>query len=135
MVVGTHALLQEGVAFADVALAVVDEPPRFGGEQRGALEAKAGSSRQPHILLMTATPIPRTLGQVLYADLDVSTLRTAPEGRVPVRTGIRRPAELDGTWAKVRDEAAADGDSRHVLLVRALSLIPISAPPSPERIS
>ncbi len=107
VVVGTHALLQEGVVFADLALAVVDEQHRFGVEQRGALEAKAGTGRQPHVLLMTATPIPRTLGQVLYADLDVSTLRAAPAGRVAVRTGIRRPAELDGTWSRVRDEAAA----------------------------
>jgi ATP-dependent DNA helicase RecG len=107
VVVGTHALLQERVAFADLALAVVDEQHRFGVEQRGALEAKAGAGGQPHVLLMTATPIPRTLGQVLYADLDVSTLRSAPEGRVPIRTGIRRPAELDGTWHKVRDEAEA----------------------------
>ncbi|MFN8630405.1 MAG: ATP-dependent DNA helicase RecG [Chloroflexota bacterium] len=107
VVIGTHALLQESVAFADLALAVVDEQHRFGVEQRGALEAKAGGGRQPHVLLMTATPIPRTLGQVLYADLDVSTLRAAPAGRVPVRTGIRRPDDLDGTWRKVRDEAAA----------------------------
>jgi len=56
---------------------------------------------------MTATPIPRTLGQVLYADLDVSDLRTPPTGRIPIRTGIRRPDELDGTWRKVREEAAA----------------------------
>jgi ATP-dependent DNA helicase RecG len=56
---------------------------------------------------MTATPIPRTLGQLLYADLDVTDLRTPPEGRVPIRTGIRRPDELDGTWRRVRDEAAA----------------------------
>ena len=107
VVVGTHALIQERVSFADLALAVVDEQHRFGVEQRGALEAKAGTGRQPHVLLMTATPIPRTLGQVLYADLDVSTLRTAPAGRVPVRTGIRRPADLEGTWHKVREEAAA----------------------------
>ena len=56
---------------------------------------------------MTATPIPRTLGQVLYADLDVSDLRTPPAGRIPIRTGIRRPDDLAGTWQKVRDEAAA----------------------------
>jgi len=86
-------------------------------EQRGALEAKAGTGRQPHVLLMTATPIPRTLGQVLYADLDVSTLRAAPAGRVPVRTGIRRPPELDGTWRKVRDEAAA-GNRTFVVVPR-----------------
>jgi ATP-dependent DNA helicase RecG len=59
------------------------------------------------VLLMTAAPIPRTLGQVLYADLDVSSLHGAPAGRVPIRTGIRRPAELEGTWTKVREEAAA----------------------------
>ena len=104
IVVGTHAILVDKVAFADLALAVVDEQHRFGVEQRGALEAKA--SQQPHVLLMTATPIPRTLGQVLYADLDVSTLRTPPAGRIAVRTGIRRPADLDGTWRRVRDEAA-----------------------------
>jgi ATP-dependent DNA helicase RecG len=106
IVVGTHALFQEAVAFADLALAVVDEQHRFGVEQRGALEAKA-TRGVPHVLLMTATPIPRTLGQVIYADLDVSTLRSAPAGRVPIRTGIRRPADLEGTWDKVREEAAA----------------------------
>ncbi len=107
IVVGTHALIQEAVSFADLALAVVDEQHRFGVDQRGALEAKA-TRGAPHVLLMTATPIPRTLGQVLYADLDVSTLHSAPAGRVPIRTGIRRPAELEGTWDKVREEAAAD---------------------------
>jgi ATP-dependent DNA helicase RecG len=75
-------------------------------DQRGQLEAKAGG-RVPHVLLMTATPIPRTLGQVLYADLDVTDLRTPPEGRVPIRTGIRGPTDLDGTWRRVRDEATA----------------------------
>ena len=105
VVVGTHAMLQGGVAFADLALAVVDEQHRFGVEQRGALEAKARKGA-PHVLLMTATPIPRTLGQVLYADLDVSTLRTAPEGRIAIRTGIRRPEDLEGTWQRVRAEAA-----------------------------
>jgi ATP-dependent DNA helicase RecG len=105
VVVGTHALLQEAVSFADLALAVVDEQHRFGVEQRGALEAKA-SRGAPHVLLMTATPIPRTLGQVLYADLDVSTLRAAPVGRIAIRTGIRRPDDLEGTWDRVRAEAA-----------------------------
>jgi ATP-dependent DNA helicase RecG len=108
VVVGTHALLQERVAFAALGAVVIDEQHRFGVEQRGQLEAKAGGGRAPHVLLMTATPIPRTLGQVLYADLDVSNLRTPPEGRLPIRTGIRRPDELEGTWRKVRDEAAAD---------------------------
>ncbi len=106
VVVGTHALFQEAVSFARLGLAVIDEQHRFGVEQRGQLEAKAGGGIAPHVLLMTATPIPRTLGQVLYADLDVSDLRTPPAGRMPIRTGIRRPHELDGTWRKVRDEAA-----------------------------
>jgi ATP-dependent DNA helicase RecG len=106
VVVGTHALIQESVEFADLAMVVIDEQHRFGVEQRNQLEAKAGG-QAPHVLLMTATPIPRTLGQLLYADLDVSDLRTPPEGRVPIRTGIRTPADLDGTWQRVRDEAAA----------------------------
>jgi ATP-dependent DNA helicase RecG len=107
IVVGTHALIQERVSFAALGVVVIDEQHRFGVEQRGQLEAKAAGGRAPHVLLMTATPIPRTLGQVLYADLDVSDLRTPPEGRIPIRTGIRRPDELDGTWRKVREEAAA----------------------------
>ena len=105
VVVGTHALIQDAVTFANLGLVVIDEQHRFGVDQRGALEAKAGG-RSPHVLLMTATPIPRTLGQVLYADLDVSDLRTPPAGRVAIRTGIRRPNELDGTWRRVREEAA-----------------------------
>ncbi len=107
VVVGTHALLQEAVTFADLGLAVVDEQHRFGVEQRGLLEAKAGAGLSPHVLLMTATPIPRTLGQVLYADLDVTDLRTPPEGRIPIRTAIRRPDDLERLWSFVRDEAAA----------------------------
>ena len=106
VVVGTHALIQDKVTFRDLGLVVIDEQHRFGVGQRDALEAKA-AGRPPHVLLMTATPIPRTLGQVLYADLDVSDLRTPPAGRVPIRTGIRRPDELEGTWQKVREEAAA----------------------------
>jgi ATP-dependent DNA helicase RecG len=107
VVVGTHALFSESVSFARLGLAIIDEQHRFGVEQRGQLEAKAGGSTTPHVLLMTATPIPRTLGQVLYADLDVSDLRTPPVGRVPIRTGIRRPDALDPTWGKVREESAA----------------------------
>jgi ATP-dependent DNA helicase RecG len=106
VVVGTHALIQESVAFASLGLVVIDEQHRFGVDQRAELERKA-NGHAPHVLLMTATPIPRTLGQVLYADLDVSNLRQPPAGRVPIRTGIRRPGDLDGTWRRVRDEAAA----------------------------
>jgi ATP-dependent DNA helicase RecG len=107
VIVGTHALLSESVTFARLGLAIIDEQHRFGVEQRGQLEAKAGGDVNPHVLLMTATPIPRTLGQVLYADLDVSDLRTPPAGRVPIRTGIRTPDRLEATWQKVREEAAA----------------------------
>jgi ATP-dependent DNA helicase RecG len=106
VVVGTHALFSERVAYARLGLVVVDEQHRFGVEQRGALEAKTRDGAA-HVLLMTATPIPRTLGQVLYADLDVSDLRTVPAGRVPTRTTIRRPDQLDRLWAFVREEAAA----------------------------
>ncbi|MBI3746985.1 MAG: ATP-dependent DNA helicase RecG [Chloroflexi bacterium] len=107
VVVGTHALISESVRFADLGLAVIDEQHRFGVEQRAALEAKGGTL--PHVLLMTATPIPRTLGQVLYADLDVTDIRTPPEGRVAIRTGIRSFGDLDGTWQRVRDEAKTGG--------------------------
>jgi len=93
IVVGTHALVQEAVQFADLALAVVDEQHRFGVAQREALGAKG---RSPHVLLMTATPIPRTLGQILLADLDVSDLRSLPAGRRGIKTGIRRTPDLAG---------------------------------------
>ncbi len=91
VVVGTHALVQEKVSFADLRLAVVDEQHRFGVAEREALSAKGTS---PHVLLMTATPIPRTLGQILHADLDVSDLRASPLGRQRIITGVRRPEEL-----------------------------------------
>jgi len=101
--VGTQALVQEHIAFADLRLAVVDEQHRFGVAEREALSAKGGSV---HVLLMTATPIPQVLGQVIHADLDVSDLHAAPVGRLPVKTGIRRPAVLDRAWDLVRAEAA-----------------------------
>ena len=114
VVVGTHALLQERVKFADLGLVIIDEQHRFGVEQRGQLEAKAGGSA-PHVLLMTATPIPRTLGQVVYADLDVTDLRTPPEGRIPIRTLIRHPADIDRLWEFVRAQAA-DGHRTFVVV-------------------
>jgi ATP-dependent DNA helicase RecG len=106
VVVGTHALIQERVKFNALGVVVIDEQHRFGVEQRGQLEAKAGG-HAPHVLLMTATPIPRTLGQVLYADLDVSDLRTPPEGRIPIRTGIRHPDSIGPVWDRVKAEASA----------------------------
>jgi ATP-dependent DNA helicase RecG len=89
--VGTHALVQDAVAFADLRLVVVDEQHRFGVAEREALTSKGAA---PHVLLMTATPIPRTLGQIVHADLDVTDLRTPPAGRKEIRTGIRRTEEL-----------------------------------------
>jgi ATP-dependent DNA helicase RecG len=106
VVVGTHALFSERVAYARLGLVVVDEQHRFGVEQRGALEAKTRGGAA-HVLLMTATPIPRTIGQVLYADLDVTDLRTAPTGRLTIRTGLRHPDHLDRLWTFVAREAAA----------------------------
>lgn len=91
IVVGTHALVQEAVRFADLRLVVVDEQHRFGVSEREAMSHKGMA---PHVLLMSATPIPRTLGQVLHADLDVSDLRAAPSGRQPILTAVRRPSEL-----------------------------------------
>jgi ATP-dependent DNA helicase RecG len=107
VVVGTHALFSEKVAYARLGLVVVDEQHRFGVEQRGALEAKTRGGAA-HVLLMTATPIPRTIGQVLYADLDVTDLRTVPSGRLPIRTGLRHPLHLERLWTFVAREAAAD---------------------------
>jgi ATP-dependent DNA helicase RecG len=96
VVVGTHALMQEAVAFHDLALAIVDEQHRFGVHQRLALRDKGASGNSvPHQLIMTATPIPRTLAMAAYADLDVSAIDELPPGRTPVQTialsGERRP--------------------------------------------
>ena len=110
VVVGTHALFSERVRYARLGLVVVDEQHRFGVEQRGALEAKT-TGGAAHVLLMTATPIPRTIGQVLYADLDVTDLRTVPAGRLPIRTTIRRPDDLDRLWRFVRGRRRR-GDGR-----------------------
>ena len=83
LVVGTHALMSEGIEFARLGLAVIDEQHRFGVRQRGALAEKAAN---PHLLVMSATPIPRTLGLLIYGDLDISILDELPPGRTPVKT-------------------------------------------------
>jgi len=107
IVIGTHALLEEKVQFADLGLVVVDEQHRFGVEQRAALAAKAGESR-PHVLVMTATPIPRTVAMTVFGDLETSTLTELPAGRAPVQSSVvpvrYQPSWLDRAWQRVREE-------------------------------
>jgi ATP-dependent DNA helicase RecG len=105
VVVGTHALIQEGVTFKALGLGVIDEQHRFGVLQRAALRRMGGiNGVTPHILLMTATPIPRTLAMVVYGDLDVSVLDELPPGRQPVRTLLRHEGERAQVYDLVKRE-------------------------------
>ncbi|MBW8729802.1 MAG: ATP-dependent DNA helicase RecG [Terrabacter sp.] len=107
IVVGTHALIQKHVQFADLALVVVDEQHRFGVEQRDALREKG--IRPPHVLVMTATPIPRTVAMTVFGDMETSTLRELPRGRSPITTHVvdaDRPGWVDRTWQRVAEEVA-----------------------------
>ncbi|MBA2338362.1 MAG: ATP-dependent DNA helicase RecG [Acidimicrobiia bacterium] len=108
IVVGTHALIQEGVDFADLGVAVVDEQHRFGVHQRVELREKA-ATHDPDLLIMTATPIPRTMAMTLYGDLDMSVLDEMPPGRIPVETRLlgTSPADLEAVYRTVRAEIAA----------------------------
>jgi ATP-dependent DNA helicase RecG len=110
IIIGTHALLEDRVQFADLGLVVIDEQHRFGVEQRDALRDKAGDGR-PHMLVMTATPIPRTVAMTVFGDLDVSTLTELPAGRSPIATHVvpvaERPHYLARTWERIREEVAA----------------------------
>ena len=118
IVVGTHALLSEGVEFRDLGLVVVDEQHRFGVEQRDALRAKGNA---PHVLVMTATPIPRTVAMTVYGDLEVSALRELPRGRSPIASSVvpvgEKPAWLDRAWERIREEVAA-GHQAYVVCPR-----------------
>lgn len=118
IVIGTHALLQEKVQFADLGLVVVDEQHRFGVQQRDALRAKAGDDRRPHVLVMTATPIPRTIAMTVYGDLEVSTLRELPKGRAPIASHVvplaDKPNWRRRLWERVREEV---GEGRQVYVV------------------
>jgi ATP-dependent DNA helicase RecG len=109
IVVGTHALIQDRVGFAELGLVVVDEQHRFGVEQRDALRGRG--ERAPHLLVMTATPIPRTVAMTVYGDLEVSALRELPGGRSPIRTTVvpagEKPAWLERVWGRIRDEVGA----------------------------
>ena len=108
IVIGTHALLGESVAFKDLGLIVVDEQHRFGVEQRDALKSKA--TNPPHLLVMTATPIPRTVAMTVFGDLDVSTLRELPLGRQPITTHVvpvlEKPGFLDRAWERIKEEVS-----------------------------
>ncbi|MBV9444923.1 MAG: ATP-dependent DNA helicase RecG [Streptosporangiaceae bacterium] len=107
IVIGTHALLEEHVQFADLGLIVIDEQHRFGVEQRDVLRSKAADKR-PHVLVMTATPIPRTVAMTVYGDLEVSTLTELPAGRSPIATYVvpaaDKPHYLERAWERVREE-------------------------------
>jgi ATP-dependent DNA helicase RecG len=111
IVLGTHALLEEKVQFFDLGLVVVDEQHRFGVEQRAALAAKARDDNRPHVLVMTATPIPRTVAMTVFGDLEVSTLTELPAGRSPIETHVvptlEKPAFLDRAWQRITEEVAA----------------------------
>jgi ATP-dependent DNA helicase RecG len=108
IVVGTHALFQEGVAFAALALVIVDEQHRFGVHQRLSLREKGAlDGRQPHQLIMTATPIPRTLAMTAYADLDVSIIDELPPGRTPVKTVVLADARRDEVVMRIRTACLA----------------------------
>jgi ATP-dependent DNA helicase RecG len=106
ILIGTHALLSEGVEFGDLALLVIDEQHRFGVEQRDVLRNR--SEFPPHVLVMTATPIPRTVAMTVFGDLDVSTLDELPLGRTPIQTHViaasERPQFLERAWQRIREE-------------------------------
>jgi ATP-dependent DNA helicase RecG len=106
IVIGTHAVIEDSVEFADLGLVVVDEQHRFGVEQRDALRAKAADP--PHLLVMTATPIPRTVAMTVFGDLETSILAELPRGRSPITTfvvpSLEKPKYLERTWGRIRDE-------------------------------
>jgi ATP-dependent DNA helicase RecG len=108
LIVGTHALIEESVRFAGLAVAVVDEQHRFGVRQRAALDAKAAGDQRPHVLHMTATPIPRTLALSQYGDLDQTVLRELPAGRRPIKTHVcSTENERARAYDRIREELGA----------------------------
>ena len=111
IVIGTHALLQDAVEFQRLGIVVVDEQHRFGVEQRDRLRAKAPEGLTPHLLVMTATPIPRTVALTVYGDLETSTLRELPRGRQPITTNTifitQQRKWLDRAWARIVEEVGA----------------------------
>ena len=118
LVIGTHALIQEGVEFRDLGAVVIDEQHRFGVEQRAALRDKSAGGAVPDVLVMTATPIPRTAAMTVYGDLDVTVIRSLPAGRQPITTRwVRTDADEESMWDAVRSEVAS---GRQVYVVNPL---------------
>ncbi|MBQ2515540.1 MAG: ATP-dependent DNA helicase RecG [Bacteroidales bacterium] len=117
ILVGTHALIEDTVVFANLGLAIIDEQHRFGVEQRSKLWAKARTNVPPHVLVMTATPIPRTLAMTLYGDLDVSVIDEMPPGRKPVQTLLIGENRRQALWKFMREQIAA---GRQVFVVYPL---------------
>jgi ATP-dependent DNA helicase RecG len=119
IVIGTHALIQDHVQFAELGLLLVDDQHRFGVEQRAALVDRADV--KPHVLVMTATPIPRTIAMTVFGDLEVSTLRELPAGRQPIQTTVvpvaEKPAWLERGWQRVREEVGK-GRQAYVVVSR-----------------
>ncbi|MFX4291411.1 ATP-dependent DNA helicase RecG [Streptomyces bohaiensis] len=119
LVIGTHALIEDAVRFQDLGLVVVDEQHRFGVEQRDALRSKA--ERPPHLLVMTATPIPRTVAMTVFGDLETSVLDELPAGRSPIASHVvpaaDKPHFLERAWARVREEVNA-GHQAYVVCPR-----------------
>ncbi|MBH0775437.1 ATP-dependent DNA helicase RecG [Nocardia bovistercoris] len=111
IVIGTHALIQDAVEFFDLGMVIVDEQHRFGVEQRDALRAKAKSGANPHLLVMTATPIPRTIAMTTLGDLETSTLTQLPRGRSPITSRVvprkQHPNWVDRAWERIVEEVAA----------------------------
>jgi ATP-dependent DNA helicase RecG len=135
VVIGTHAVISEAVAFTRLGLAVVDEQHRFGVGQRAALQAKGGES-EPHTLALTATPIPRTLALTVYGDLSISTIRELPPGRKPIRTEVRDRRALPRIEEFLASEAAEGRQSFVVvpLVVESEALQVASAEAEAERL-
>lgn len=106
-VFGTHALISEGVAYHQLGLVITDEQHRFGVRQRSTLQEKGRSGHSPHVLVMSATPIPRTLALILYGDLDISVVDELPPGRTPVRTRIVPESKRAGMYGFLRQQVAA----------------------------
>jgi ATP-dependent DNA helicase RecG len=118
LVIGTHALIQEGVEFRELGAVVIDEQHRFGVEQRAALRDKSAGRAVPDVLVMTATPIPRTAAMTVYGDLDATVIRSLPAGRQPITTRwVRTDADEESMWDAVRSEVAS---GRQVYVVNPL---------------